>query len=46
MKIKDINIDISKKERENIRKFATVDEALKSKHDLAREFFKKVNLPK
>lgn len=46
MKLKDINIDSSKRERDTIRKFATADEALKAKHDLAREFFKKVQLPK
>ena len=46
MKLKDLDIDSSKKEKDIVRKFTTADEALKSKHDLAREFFKKVQLPK
>ena len=46
MKLKDININSPKNERDTVRKFTTADEALKSKHDLAREFFKKVHLPK
>jgi hypothetical protein len=46
MKLKNINIESSKKETPHVRKFSTADEALKSKHDLAREFFKNIDLPK
>ena len=46
MKLKNITIETSKKEGQAVRKFSTADEALKAKHDLAREFFKKVTLPK
>jgi hypothetical protein len=46
MKLKNTNIDSSKKAHPLVRKFSTVDEALKSKHDLAREFFKNIVLPK
>lgn len=46
MKLKDINIESSKKEKQAIRKFSTAEEALKNKHEIAREFFKNVELPK
>ena len=46
MKLKDLNIQSSKKDKPNVRKFSTADEALKAKHDLAREFFKNISLPK
>ena len=46
MKLKNTDIDSPKKARETVRRFATADEALKAKHDLAREFFKKIQLPK
>jgi hypothetical protein len=46
MKLKNTNIDSSKKISPLVRKFSTADEALKSKHDLARDFFKNIALPK
>jgi hypothetical protein len=46
MKLKDLKIESSKKEKQPIRKFSTPDEALDAKHELAREFFKNVILPK
>jgi hypothetical protein len=45
MESKQTNIEPSKKEKQVVRKYATIDEAFKSKHDLAREFFKNVVLP-
>jgi hypothetical protein len=45
MESKQTNIEPSKKEKQVARKYATIDEAFKSKHDLAREFFKNVVLP-
>ncbi len=45
MKLKTANIETSKKEKQVVRKYATLDEAFKSKHDLAREFFKNIVLP-
>jgi hypothetical protein len=45
MKLKEVNIESSKKETRAVRKFTTANEALKSKHDLAREFFKNIALP-
>jgi hypothetical protein len=45
MKLKIANIEPSKKDKQVVRKYATIDEAFKSKHDLAREFFKNVVLP-
>ncbi len=46
MKLKSNLSESSKKEPVAIRKYSTADAALKAKHDLARDFFKKINLPK
>ena len=46
MKLKNVNTETSKKEGQIVRKFSTSEEALKSKHDFAREFFKKIELSK
>ncbi len=45
MKLKEQNTEALKKESRTVRKFNTANDALKSKHDLARAFFKNINLP-
>lgn len=46
MKLKANLSEPSKKEPVAMSKFSSADEALKAKHELARDFFKKINLPK